>query len=124
MILWRYLDRTQVRALALSHRDQRGGCAHLGIGPADDILHVFSGLMAELRHRVDRNGRHGDTAMVRDERLMDVIATTVIGGTSVRAVRKRSRHDVGLLLMTVLGNSFNLLGVSPPVNRHQGALFW
>jgi ribose transport system permease protein len=54
------------------------------------------------------------TAMVRDERLMDVIATAVIGGASLRGGSGSVLGTMcGLLFLTVLGNSFNLLGVSP-----------
>jgi ribose/xylose/arabinose/galactoside ABC-type transport system permease subunit len=54
------------------------------------------------------------TAMVRDERLMDVIATTVIGGASLTGGSGSILGTMlGLLFITVLGNSFNLIGVSP-----------
>jgi ribose/xylose/arabinose/galactoside ABC-type transport system permease subunit len=54
------------------------------------------------------------TAMVRDERLMDVIATTVIGGASLTGGSGSVLGTMlGLLFITVLGNAFNLIGVSP-----------
>ena len=54
------------------------------------------------------------TSMVRDERLMDVIATTVIGGASLRGGSGSVLGTMlGLLFITVLGNAFNLIGVSP-----------
>ena len=54
------------------------------------------------------------TAMVRDERLMDVIATTVIGGASLTGGSGSVLGTMlGLLFITVLGNAFNLMGVSP-----------
>jgi ribose transport system permease protein len=45
---------------------------------------------------------------------MDVIATTVIGGASLTGGTGSVLGTMcGLLFITVLGNSFNLLGVSP-----------
>jgi ribose/xylose/arabinose/galactoside ABC-type transport system permease subunit len=45
---------------------------------------------------------------------MDVIATTVIGGASLKGGSGSVLGTmVGLLFITVLSNSFNLLGVSP-----------
>lgn len=54
------------------------------------------------------------TSMVRDERLMDVIAATVIGGASLKGGSGSVLGTMfGLLFITILGNVFNLLGVSP-----------
>ena len=54
------------------------------------------------------------TSMVRDERLMDVIAATVIGGASLKGGSGSVIGTMfGLLFITMLGNVFNLLGVSP-----------
>lgn len=54
------------------------------------------------------------TAMVRDVRLMDIIAATVIGGASLKGGRGSILGTMfGLLFLTMLSNGFNLLGVSP-----------
>ncbi len=54
------------------------------------------------------------TSMVRDERLMDIIAATVIGGASLYGGMGSILGTMfGLLFLTMLGNAFNLLGVSP-----------
>ena len=54
------------------------------------------------------------TSMVRDERLMDIIAATVIGGASLKGGSGSMLGTIfGLLFITMLGNAFNLLGVSP-----------
>ena len=54
------------------------------------------------------------TAMVRDVRLMDIIAATVIGGASLRGGKGSILGTMfGLLFLTMLSNAFNLLGVSP-----------
>jgi ribose/xylose/arabinose/galactoside ABC-type transport system permease subunit len=58
--------------------------------------------------------RTATTSMVRDERLMDVIASTVIGGASLQGGSGSVLGTMlGLLFITVMGNCFNLLGVSP-----------
>jgi ribose transport system permease protein len=77
--------------------------------------YVFSGLMAGITAiMLTAMVSTATTAMVRDERLMDVIATTVIGGASLRGGSGSIFGTMlGLLFITVLGNSFNLLGVSP-----------
>jgi len=54
------------------------------------------------------------TAMVRDVRLMDIIAATVIGGASLKGGKGSILGTMfGLLFLTMLSNAFNLLGVSP-----------
>jgi len=77
--------------------------------------YVFSGLMAGITAIVlTAMVGTATTAMVRDERLMDVIATTVIGGASLRGGSGSVLGTMlGLLFITVLGNAFNLIGVSP-----------
>src|SRR5580704_5897307 len=79
------------------------------------LAYVFSGLMAGITAIVlTAMVGTATTAMVRDERLMDVIATTVIGGASLKGGSGSVLGTMfGLLFITVLGNSFNLLGVSP-----------
>jgi ribose/xylose/arabinose/galactoside ABC-type transport system permease subunit len=79
------------------------------------VAYVFSGLMAGITAIVlTAMVGTATTAMVRDERLMDVIATTVIGGASLKGGSGSVLGTmVGLLFITVLSNSFNLLGVSP-----------
>lgn len=79
------------------------------------LAYVFSGLMAGFTAVVlTAMVGTATTAMVRDERLMDVIATTVIGGASLAGGSGSVVGTMaGLLFITVLGNSFNLLGVSP-----------
>jgi ribose/xylose/arabinose/galactoside ABC-type transport system permease subunit len=77
--------------------------------------YVFASLMAGITAIVlTAMVGTATTAMVRDERLMDVIATTVIGGASlVGGSGSVLGTMLGLLFLTVLGNAFNLLGVSP-----------
>ncbi len=77
--------------------------------------YVFSGMMAGMTAIVvTAMVGTATTAMIRDERLMDVIATTVIGGASLRGGSGSIVGTMlGLLFITVLGNAFNLLGVSP-----------
>jgi ribose/xylose/arabinose/galactoside ABC-type transport system permease subunit len=79
------------------------------------IAYLFSGLMAGITAIVlTAMVGTATTAMVRDERLMDVIATTVIGGASLRGGSGSVLGTMlGLLFITILGNAFNLLGVSP-----------
>jgi ribose/xylose/arabinose/galactoside ABC-type transport system permease subunit len=79
------------------------------------LAYLFSGLMAGITAIVlTAMVGTATTAMVRDERLMDVIATTVIGGASLAGGSGSVLGTMfGLLFITVLGNSFNLLGVSP-----------
>ncbi len=77
--------------------------------------YVISGLMAGISAIVVAAilGT-ATTAMVRDERLMDVIAASVVGGASLKGGSGSVAGTMlGLLLITLLGNSFNLLGVSP-----------
>jgi ribose/xylose/arabinose/galactoside ABC-type transport system permease subunit len=77
--------------------------------------YIFSSLMAGITAIVlTAMVGTATTAMVRDERLMDVIATTVIGGASLTGGSGSVLGTMlGLLFITVLGNSFNLIGVSP-----------
>jgi ribose transport system permease protein len=77
--------------------------------------YIFAGLMAGITAIVlTAMVGTATTAMVRDERLMDVIATTVIGGAGLNGGSGSVLGTMlGLLFITVLGNSFNLLGVSP-----------
>jgi ribose transport system permease protein len=79
------------------------------------LAYLFSGLMAGITAIVlTAMVGTATTAMVREERLMDVIATTVIGGASLAGGSGSVLGTMfGLLFITVLGNSFNLLGVSP-----------
>ena len=54
------------------------------------------------------------TALVRDVRLMDIIAATVIGGASLKGGKGSILGTMfGLLFLTMLSNAFNLLGLSP-----------
>lgn len=77
--------------------------------------YVFSGMMAGITAIVlTAVVRTATTSMVRDVRLMDVIASTVIGGASlVGGSGSVFGTMLGLLFLTVMGNCFNLLGVSP-----------
>jgi ribose transport system permease protein len=54
------------------------------------------------------------TAMLRDDRLLDVVATTVIGGAGLSGGSGSVLGTMlGLLFIVVLGNAFNLMGLSP-----------
>ena len=77
--------------------------------------YVLSGLMAGVTAIVlTAIVGASTTSMVRDERLMDVIAATVIGGASLKGGSGSILGTMfGLLFITILGNVFNLLGVSP-----------
>jgi ribose/xylose/arabinose/galactoside ABC-type transport system permease subunit len=77
--------------------------------------YVISGLMAGITAIVlTAIVGASTTSMVRDERLMDVIAATVIGGASLKGGTGSVLGTMfGLLFITMLGNVFNLLGVSP-----------
>ncbi len=77
--------------------------------------YVLSGLMAGITAIVlTAIVGASTTSMVRDERLMDVIAATVIGGASLKGGSGSVVGTMfGLLFITILGNVFNLLGVSP-----------
>ena len=77
--------------------------------------YVFSGIMAGVTAIVLTSiVRTATTSMVRDERLMDVIASTVIGGASLKGGSGSVLGTmIGLLFITVMGNCFNLLGISP-----------
>jgi len=77
--------------------------------------YVFSGMMAGITAIVlTAVVRTATTSMVRDERLMDVIASTVIGGASLQGGAGSVLGTMlGLLFITVMGNCFNLIGISP-----------
>ncbi len=77
--------------------------------------YVLSGLMAGITAIVlTAIVGASTTSMVRDERLMDVIAATVIGGASLKGGSGSVLGTMfGLLFITILGNVFNLIGVSP-----------
>ena len=79
------------------------------------LVYIISGVMAGITAIV-LSGivETSTTSMVRDERLMDVIAATVIGGASLKGGTGSIIGTLlGLLFITMLGNVFNLLGVSP-----------
>lgn len=77
--------------------------------------YIISGLMAGITAIVlSAVVETSTTSMVRDVRLMDVIAATVIGGASLKGGSGSVIGTMfGLLFITMLGNVFNLLGVSP-----------
>ena len=77
--------------------------------------YVISGLMAGITAMIlTAIVGTSTTSMVRDERLMDIIAATVIGGASLYGGMGSILGTMfGLLFLTMLGNAFNLLGVSP-----------
>ena len=77
--------------------------------------YVVSGLMAGITAIVlSAVVGASTTSMVRDERLMDVIAATVIGGASLKGGSGSVLGTMlGLIFITMLGNVFNLLGISP-----------
>jgi ribose transport system permease protein len=117
VIAWVILDRTQYgRWLYLTGTNQAAArISGIPIQLTIFLAYVFSGLMAGITAIVlTAMVGTATTAMVRDERLMDVIATTVIGGASLKGGSGSVLGTMfGLLFITVLGNSFNLLGVSP-----------
>ena len=77
--------------------------------------YVIAGLMAGITAMIlTADLGTATTAMVRDVRLMDIIAATVIGGASLKGGRGSILGTMfGLLFLTMLSNAFNLLGVSP-----------
>lgn len=77
--------------------------------------YVLSGLMAGITAVVlTAVLGTATTAMVQDDRLLDVIATTVIGGAGLAGgTGSIVGTMLGLLFLTVLSNAFNLLGVPP-----------
>jgi ribose transport system permease protein len=103
---WLYLTGTNEAAAAISG---------IPVRLTKFLAYVFSGLMAGITAIVlTAMVGTATTAMVRDERLMDVIATTVIGGASLKGGSGSVLGTMaGLLFITVLSNSFNLLGVPP-----------
>ena len=111
------LDRTQYgRWLYLTGTNEAAaGISGIPVRLTIFLAYVFSGVMAGITAIVlTAMVGTATTAMVRDERLMDVIATTVIGGASLKGGSGSVLGTMfGLLFITVLSNSFNLLGVSP-----------
>jgi len=79
------------------------------------FTYVFSGLMAAVTAMVlTAVLGTATTAMVQDDRLLDIIATTVIGGAGLAGgTGSVAGTMLGLLFLTVLDNAFNLLGVPP-----------
>ena len=77
--------------------------------------YLIAGLMAGLTAIIlTADLGTATTAMVRDVRLMDIIAATVIGGASLKGGKGSIVGTMfGLLFLTMLSNAFNLLGVSP-----------
>ncbi|MCP4381934.1 MAG: ABC transporter permease [Hyphomicrobiales bacterium] len=77
--------------------------------------YVIAGIMAGITAMIlTADLGTATTAMVRDVRLMDIIAATVIGGASLRGGKGSILGTMfGLLFLTMLSNAFNLLGVSP-----------
>ena len=89
--------------------------SNINIKSSKFSVYLVSGLMAGITAIV-LSGivETSTTSMVRDERLMDVIAATVIGGASLKGGSGSIIGTLfGLLFLTMLGNAFNLLGVSP-----------
>lgn len=77
--------------------------------------YVIAGVMAGITAMIlTADLGTATTAMVRDVRLMDIIAATVIGGASLKGGKGSVLGTMfGLLFLTMLSNAFNLLGVSP-----------
>jgi ribose/xylose/arabinose/galactoside ABC-type transport system permease subunit len=77
--------------------------------------YVVAGLMAGLTAIVlTASIGTATTAMLRDDRLLDIVATTVIGGAGLTGGSGSILGTMfGLLFIIVLGNAFNLIGVSP-----------
>lgn len=77
--------------------------------------YVIAGLMAGITAMIlTADLGTATTAMVRDVRLMDIIAATVIGGASLKGGKGSILGTMfGLLFLTMMSNVFNLLGVSP-----------
>ena len=76
-----------------------------------NLINLMAGITAIVLSAVVETST---TSMVRDVRLMDVIAATVIGGASLKGGSGSVIGTMfGLLFITMLGNVFNLLGVSP-----------
>ncbi len=77
--------------------------------------YVISGVMAGITAMIlTAIVGAATTSMVREDRLMDIIAATVIGGASLKGGAGSVLGTMfGLLFITMLGNGFNLLGVSP-----------
>jgi ribose/xylose/arabinose/galactoside ABC-type transport system permease subunit len=89
--------------------------SNINIQFAKFTTYIISGLMAGITAIVlSAVVETSTTSMVRDVRLMDVIAATVIGGASLKGGSGSVIGTMfGLLFITMLGNVFNLLGVSP-----------
>jgi ribose transport system permease protein len=85
------------------------------VRPVKFFTYVIAGLMAGVTAIIlTADLGTATTAMVRDVRLMDIIAATVIGGASLNGGKGSVLGTMaGLLLLTMLSNAFNLLGVSP-----------
>ena len=77
--------------------------------------YVIAGVMAGITAMIlTADLGTATTAMIRDVRLMDIIAATVIGGASLKGGKGSILGTMfGLLFLTMLSNAFNLLGVSP-----------
>jgi len=89
--------------------------SNININLSKLLVYIISGVMAGITAIV-LSGivETSTTSMVRDERLMDIIAATVIGGASLKGGTGSIIGTLlGLLFITMLGNVFNLLGVSP-----------
>jgi ribose transport system permease protein len=117
VIAWFALSKTVYgrRAYLTGANEETARISGIKVRQIKFSTYVISGLMAGITAIVlTATLGASTTSMVRDDRLMDIIAATVIGGASLKGGAGSVVGTMfGLLFITMLGNAFNLLGVSP-----------
>ena len=77
------------------------------------FVHAFSGLMAGLAGIVLASRMYSGQPTAGDGAEMDAIAATALGGTSMSGGRGKIQGTlVGVLIIAVLNNGMNILGIS------------
>ena len=115
LLSWFIMNRTKLgrHMYAVGDNPQAALYSGINIQKVKFLIHVYSGLMAALAGIVLASRMYSGQPTAGDGAEMDAIAATVVGGTSMSGGYGRiSGTVIGALIIGVLNNGLNLLGVN------------
>lgn len=115
LLSWFIMNRTKLgrHMYAVGDNPQAALYSGINIKKVKFLIHVYSGLMAALAGIVLASRMYSGQPTAGDGAEMDAIAATVVGGTSMSGGYGRiSGTVIGALIIGVLNNGLNLLGVN------------